>query len=183
MTNKQNNTNSLLCFQLRQPWQTLFWTIPRSTGNPKLVNTAVLKANTVMYHFQPFLFPDIENLLHYQSKTYPFCYFLGKWLLASCCIFITVSELHNLMDFWWSKINSFKFRVWTLSFFATSNNQNKVFPVSKPTIKKIIFFSIKCRKIWRYFGIKCWKWSWRMKPMEEDTKLKHFSIEEVHLYT
>lgn len=67
-----------------------------------------------------------------KPKHFLFAIFSGQWLLAGCFIFITVSQLHNLMDLRRSKINSLKPKAWTVSFFITSNQGKiKIIPCSR----------------------------------------------------
>jgi len=111
---------------LQWPLHFLFHINQESIGNLKLVNNTILKANIALYHFQPLL-GLLKTYYTTEDDTFSLRYFSGNWLLASCCIFITVSKLHDLMDLWWSEINSFKSKAWTVSFFITSNQPKSKF--------------------------------------------------------
>lgn len=53
-----------------------------------------------MYHFQPFLFPDIENLLLYQRLNIFFLLLFREMITCQLLYLYYSSKLHNLMDSW-----------------------------------------------------------------------------------
>lgn len=133
-----------MSLELWWPLRALFQTNPQCMGSPKLANNTILKANTAMYHFQPFLFPDIENLLLYQRLNIFFLLLFREMITCQLLYLYYSSKLHNLMDSWWSKINSLKSEAWPVSFFITSSQpKSKYFLFQSPLLGKSESFALQ----------------------------------------
>lgn len=106
-----------------------------------MINNTILKANTVIYHFQP-LFPAIENLLCYQRLNIFFLLLFRE--MITCQLLSLYHSLQATLSDRSVVIRDKLIQVQSMNcviFHYLQPTKIKIFPVSKSTIRKITLSS------------------------------------------